>query len=117
MRLRKLHLVNFKNYAEGASGVPGKPYHCFWGKNGSGNQSAGGHTLFMFHQAAVPDDAATVRHGRQAFAWSGLFEKEGKMGGRLQLLRRQKKMSENGTGTTRFSEHIGKYPLVWVAPK
>ncbi len=118
MRLEKLHLINFKNYAEGHLEFRGN-LHCFLGKNGSGktNLLEAIHYLCFTKGSAPSDDAATVRHGESGFRLSGLFEKEGKkweVG--CSYYEGKKKMSENSTEYTRFSEHIGKYPLVWVAP-
>jgi len=118
MRLEKLHLVNFKNYAEGHLEFKGN-LHCFLGKNGSGktNLLEAIHYLCFTRGSAPSDDAATVRHGEPGFRLSGAFEKEGKSWEiACSYFEGKKRMSENGSEYTRFSEHIGKYPMVWVAP-
>jgi len=119
MRLEKLHLVNFKNYEEAHLDFRGN-IHCFLGKNGSGktNLLEAIHYLSFTKGSAPSDDASAIRHGQSEFQLNGEFEKNGKQWviGCFFGTARKKTVSENGTEYARFSEHIGKYPLVWVAP-
>lgn len=119
MRLEKLHLVNFKNYADAEVHLNGA-IHCFLGKNGSGktNLLEAIHYLSFTKGSFYANDLANVRHGQDQFLISGLFEKNGK---RVEVAcsfsqTEKKKVMENGKEYNRFSEHIGKYPLVLVAP-
>ena len=119
MRLEKLHLVNFKNYADAEVHLEGT-IHCFLGKNGSGktNLLEAIHYLSFTKGSFYSNDLANVRQGQDQFLINGLFEKNGK---RMEVVcsfsqEEKKKVMENGKEYNRFSEHIGKYPLVLVAP-
>lgn len=119
MRLEKLHLMNFKNYADAEVHLQGT-IHCFLGKNGSGktNLLEAIHYLSFTKGSFYANDLANVRHGQDQFLINGLFEKNGK---RMEVAcsfssERRKNVSENGKEYSRFSEHIGKYPIVLVAP-
>jgi DNA replication and repair protein RecF len=119
MRLEKLHLVNFKNYAEAKVDFIGN-IHCFLGKNGSGktNLLEAVHYLSFTKGRFLANDTENVLHGQDHFFVKGLFEKKEKQ---VEVactfaLDRKKTISENGKDYTRFSDHIGKYPLVFVAP-
>ncbi len=119
MRLEKLHLVNFKNYAEATVDFVGN-VHCFLGANGGGktNLLEAIHYLGFTKGSIYPSDPSNVRHGQQEFQINGLFEKNEK---KMEVscafsLGRRKAFLENGKEYNRFSEHIGKYPLVLVAP-
>ena len=119
MRLEKLHLVNFKNYADAEVHLAGT-IHCFLGKNGTGktNLLEAIHYLSFTKGSFYSNDLANVRQGQDQFLINGLFEKNGK---RMEVVcsfsqEEKKKVMENGKEYNRFSEHIGKYPLVLVAP-
>lgn len=119
MRLEKLHLQNFKNYALADAVFKGS-LHCFFGRNGSGktNLLEAIHYLCLTRGLTAASDAEIVRHEATHFHLRGVFEKEG---AKKEIMcvytpERKKKISEDGKEYTRFSEHIGKYPLVLVAP-
>lgn len=119
MRLEKLHLVNFKNYAEVNVDFRGA-VHCLLGKNGSGktNLLEAIHYL-SFTRGSMPiPDSSCIRHGHDQFSIRGLFRKNEKQ---FEVAcsfsgERKKMVTENGKEYGRFSDHIGKYPLVLVAP-
>ncbi|NOT74581.1 MAG: DNA replication and repair protein RecF [Cyclobacteriaceae bacterium] len=119
MRLEKLHLVNFKNYTEAKVEFKGN-VHCFLGKNGSGktNLLEAVHYLSFTKGKFHSSDVASIRHGQDHFFLKGTFEKDKKHPEvACAFSTDQKKvMSEDGKEYSRFSEHIGKYPLVLVAP-
>ena len=119
MVLEKLHLINFKNYEDTRVDFRGS-VHCFLGKNGSGktNLLEAIHYLSFTKGSFHTHDLSNVRHGQDQFLIDGLFEKNGK---KFEVncsfsVERKKVISENGEAYGRFSEHIGKYPLVLVAP-
>ncbi len=119
MRLQKLHLLNFKNYEEAQLDLEGT-IHCLLGKNGSGktNLLEAIHYLSFTKGSFHTNDSANVRQGQEQFKIEGLFEKNGKP---YEITcsfsgERKKVVTENGKEYGRFSEHIGKYPLVLVAP-
>ena len=119
MVLEKLHLINFKNYADAQIEFRGL-VHCFLGKNGSGktNLLEAIHYLSFTRGSFHAHDLANVRHGQNQFLINGLYDMEGKQ---MEVncsfsVERKKIISENGETYSRFSEHLGKYPLVLVAP-
>ncbi len=119
MRLERLQLGNFKNYAEAKVDFVGN-VHCFFGKNGSGktNLLEAIHYLSFTKGRFLSHDLSNVRHGQDHFFIKGVFEKNEKQ---VEVIcsfagERKKTMAENGKEYSRFSEHIGKYPLVLVAP-
>lgn len=119
MRLEKLHLLNFKNYPEAGVDFIGN-IHCFLGKNGSGktNLLDAIHYLSFTKSGVHASDLNNIRHGHDHFLISGVFEKQGKQ---FEVAcsyspEGKKKVLESGKEYSRFSQHIGKYPLVMVAP-
>ena len=119
MRLENLHLINFKNYAEARLEFQGN-IHCFLGKNGSGktNLLEAIHYLSFTKGGIQSSDVNNIRHGQDHLLIKGSFEKDGKSFDVAcsYTSDEKKKMSENGKVYSRFSQHIGKYPLVLVAP-
>ncbi|MBL7864267.1 MAG: DNA replication and repair protein RecF [Cyclobacteriaceae bacterium] len=119
MRLSKLHLLNFKNYREADVEFHGL-IHCFLGSNGSGktNLLEAIHYLSLTRGASGNTDTENIRLGSDLFLVRGVFE-HGEKNREVSCSfgeERKKKMSEAGKDYSRFSEHIGKYPLVMVAP-
>ncbi len=119
MRLEKLRLVDFKNYANADIALEGM-IHCFLGKNGSGktNLLEAIHYL-SFTKGVLPGgDVSNIRRGQSRFLISGQFRKEDKPSEIICSFSASEKkiISDNGKEYARFSEHIGKYPLVMVAP-
>ena len=119
MVLEKLHLINFKNYADAQIEFRGL-VHCFLGKNGGGktNLLEAIHYLSFTRGSFHAHDLANVRHGQDQFLINGLYDMEGKQ---MEVncsfsVERKKIILENGETYSRFSEHLGKYPLVLVAP-
>jgi DNA replication and repair protein RecF len=119
MRLEKLHLIDFKNYPEAVLDLEGT-IHCFLGKNGSGktNLLEAIHYLSLTKGSIHSHDASNIRHGQNRFMISGHFRKQDKPSEVIcaYAAGQKKSISENGKDYGRFSDHIGKYPLVMVAP-
>lgn len=119
MRLEKLHLINFKNYPEAKVDFVGN-VHCFFGKNGSGktNLLEAIHYLCFTKGRFLSSDPLNILHGMDHFFIKGVFERFEK---KIEVacayaVEKKKTFSENGKEYNRFSEHIGKYPLVLMAP-
>lgn len=119
VRLQRIHLQNYKNYAAADVEFKGT-LHCIFGRNGSGktNLLEAIHYLCLTRGLSSASDAENVRLGESHFYIRGVFEKEN-------FTReiscsyspdRKKKLAEDGKEYTRFSDHIGKFPLVLVAP-
>ncbi|MBY0435883.1 MAG: DNA replication and repair protein RecF [Cyclobacteriaceae bacterium] len=118
MQLEKLSLVNFKNYQEARLDFEG-PIQCFLGKNGSGktNLLEAIHYLAFTRGSSFVGDAHSAREGTDQFLIKGFFTKHSKVTEvTCSFEGRKKTIFENSKPYTRFSEHIGKYPLVLVAP-
>ncbi len=94
--------------------------HCFLGKNGSGktNLLEAIHYLSFTRGASGGQDEANIRQGGDHFQIRGVVETEGRKNEITCSYGtdRKKRISENGKDYSRFSEHIGKYPIVLVAP-
>lgn len=119
MHIEKLSLFGFKNYEEATLSFS-EEVNCLVGENGSGktNLLDAIHYLSMTRSAFNPLDNQNVKFGQDFFSIKGDFrvsEKE------LQVLCSYK----DGTGKsfkvnkqeyTKLSEHVGRLPLVLVAP-
>jgi DNA replication and repair protein RecF len=144
--LQKIRLYNFRNIAETQLEFSTKIV-CLLGKNGSGKTSLldAIHYLSFTKSAVNPSDGQNVRDGQPQFLIKGQFEltkssnKElssqiqspspslprtlaGEMEGMKQITctytQGQKKIiTEDGQDYTKFSEHVGKYPVVLIAPQ
>lgn len=120
MFLQKLRLYNFRNIAETQLEFSTKIV-CLLGKNGSGKTSSldAIHYLSFTKSAINPTDAQNIRNGEQQFAIKGEFEQNGKVHElTCAYTQGQKKIiNEDGRDYTKFSEHVGKYPVVLIAPQ
>jgi DNA replication and repair protein RecF len=119
VHLRKLKLFNFKNYADARVDLEGN-IQGFFGKNGAGktNLLDAIHYLSFTKSAINPSDVQNIRQGENQFLISGEFQ----IGERLHEVSCafqqgfKKIMSEDSQPYARFSKHIGKYPVVMIAP-
>ena len=119
MRLHLLNLVNYRNYevlnAEFASKI-----NVLVGANGSGKTNLLDAIYYLSYtrSSRQPLDLLNIRHGEDYFSIQGTFIR----GGRESTVRvafqqgARKVILENGSECTRFSDHIGRYPVVLVAP-
>jgi len=119
MYLRKLTLINFRNYQE-ATLEFSDSVNCFTGNNGSGktNLLDAIYYLSMTRSYFSATDSHNIRHGEQMFMIQGEFDLEGvpetilcasRTGQKKQFKRNQKEYE-------RLSDHIGLFPVVMVAP-
>lgn len=118
MYLEKLQLLNFKNYGEVKLDLSSK-INVLVGKNGSGKTNL----LDAIHylsitKSAFSSDSYAVKQGTEFFMIKGLFKK----GKEYQdvfcsLQTGSKKVFKEGVNEyQKLSEHIGKYPVVLIAP-
>jgi DNA replication and repair protein RecF len=118
--LQELRLYNFKNYAE-ANLKFERLANCFLGSNGSGktNLLDAMHYLSFTKSAVNPSDAQNIKLGESQFMIKGNFLLEGKEKEVICSYQQgQKKViREEGQDCLKFSEHVGKYPIVLVAPQ
>jgi DNA replication and repair protein RecF len=119
MRLEKLTMLNFKNYRTTEVSFQGQ-IHCLLGKNGSGktNLLEAIHYLSFTRGKFHTHDESNVRHGELQFSLNGTFEKGGKQTDVTCTYSAEsgKSIAINGKQYARFSEHLGKFPVVMVAP-
>lgn len=120
MFIRQLRLLHFRNVEE-AQLEFSTSIVCLLGKNGSGKTTLldAIHYLSLTKSAINPTDAQNIRAGEQQFVIKGEFEQHQKM---RQVtcaytLGQKKIVNEEGRDYAKFSEHVGKYPVVLVAPQ
>ncbi|MES2589570.1 MAG: DNA replication/repair protein RecF [Bacteroidota bacterium] len=119
MYIKKLSLVNFKNYQE-AEFEFDEAVNCFVGKNGSGKTNVldAVHYLSMCKSYLNPVDKQNIRFGEHFFVIQGLWEDEnqeseiycGVKAGHKKIIKKNKVEYE------RLAEHIGLFPTVMISP-
>ncbi|UII33356.1 DNA replication and repair protein RecF [Fulvivirga ulvae] len=119
MHIEKLSLFNFKNY-EGITLNFSEKVNCLVGVNGSGktNLLDAIHYLSLTKSAFNSIDSQNVRFGEKAFNIRGIFTKQEKhtevscgfQEGIKKVFRIDKKEYD------KLSEHVGKFPVVLIAP-
>ncbi len=120
MFLRNLNLFHFKNIEEAQLEFQ-RDVVCLLGKNGSGKTSLldAIHYLSFTRSAINLSDAQNVKIGQGQFMIKGQFEISGKskevicsfQAGQKKIIR------EDGQDCIKFSEHIGRFPVVLIAPQ
>jgi DNA replication and repair protein RecF len=119
MQLETLRLINFKNYAEAKVDFSSK-INVLVGKNGSGktNLLDAIYYLALTKSAVSPTDAFCIRHGEIHFFLNGSF----RQGDQLTEITTsfqtgsRKILKEGVNEYQKLSDHIGKYPVVLIAP-
>lgn len=119
MHLKKISLLNFKNFNEANFDFEHK-INCFVGKNGVGKTNildAIFHLAFgksYFNTLSVQN----IKHGEEFFVIDGEFEKQNRSEQILCSLKKgQKKiLKRNGKLYEKFSDHLGFIPLVIISP-
>lgn len=119
MLIKNLQLQNFKNYRNAEFNFDNKAIAIF-GKNGSGKTNVldAIHYLSFTKGVLNNSDAQNVCHGENYFAINGQFERDSKIHSvRCLFDGKKKKVIEDDTECARFSDHIGRYPVVMIAPQ
>lgn len=119
MYLQKLSLVNFKNLTQHVFDFKEK-INCFVGNNGVGKTNVLDAIYYLsfaksyFNSVAVQN----IKHGEEFFMLEGTYELEDREEVILCSLKKgQKKVvKRNGKSYEKFSDHIGKLPLVIISP-
>lgn len=118
MYLEKLQLINFKNYAEEVVNFSSR-INVLVGKNGSGktNLLDAIHFLSMT-RSAFTSDSFCAKQGAPFFTVKGWFKTEKNTDEILCSLQAGSKkiIRDNGNDYQKLSDHIGKYPVVLIAP-
>ena len=119
MQLESLQLINFKNYAEARVNFSSK-INVLVGKNGSGktNLLDAIYYLALTKSAVSGPDQFCLRHGEQHFFLKGVFRKATDvMDVTSSFQTGSKKIFREGVNEyQKLSDHIGKYPVVLIAP-
>ena len=120
MFLEKLSLTNFKNYEDGRY-VFGQQINVIVGPNGSGktNLLDAVYFLALSKSAFQSQDSLSVQHEADYFIIDGIFEeREGhNVQITISLQRGQRKvLMADKKPYERISEHIGRFPVVLIAP-
>ncbi len=117
--LKHISLANFKNYpALHLELEPG--INAILGENGSGktNLLDAIHYLSMTKSAFGVNDQQTIRHQQEYYTVEGNFEEEGE---EVRVFCGQQKgqkkiLKLNKSPYPKFSEHIGRFPCILIAP-
>lgn len=119
MHLKKLSLYDFKNYEEAHFAFYNK-VNCFLGKNGVGKTNILDAIYYLgFTKSALNGvDAQNIKHGRNQFVVRGEFIHDTASSEIMcsYAVGSKKSIREDGNETRKLSDHIGKYPIVLVAP-
>ncbi|MBX2942973.1 MAG: DNA replication and repair protein RecF [Cyclobacteriaceae bacterium] len=119
MHLKKLTLYDFKNYEEAHFTFDNK-VNCFLGKNGVGKTNIldGIYYLGFTKSALNGVDAQNIRHGKNQFIVKGQFSRNNQSAEVIcsYAIGSKKIIREDGNDTKKLSDHIGRYPIVLVAP-
>lgn len=119
MRLDKLSIVNYKNI-EQASLEFAPQINCFCGDNGMGKTNVLD-TIFYLARlkgTSTQRDEENLRHGSDALLVKGQFVRDDNEHIEVSCgyINRRKSVKVNGKALRRFSEHVGRVPLVIIAP-
>ncbi len=119
MHLKKLSLINFKNYAE-TDLTFSKHINCFSGNNGEGKTNVldAIHYLSFCKSFFNAVDSQNIQHEAPFFVIQGLYEisdtaEEIYCG---QKRNQKKQFKRNKKEYTRLADHIGMIPLVMISP-
>lgn len=120
MHLEKLSLTNFKNYEDGRYGF-GQQVNVVVGPNGSGktNLLDAIYFLALSKSAFQSQDALSILHEADYFIIDGIFKEydDRTVQITISLQRGQRKvLMADKKPYERVSEHIGRFPVVLVAP-
>ena len=120
MFLQKLRLYNFKNHQEVTLNFEDK-INCFLGKNGIGKTNLLDAIYYLsFTKSAInPYDLQNIHYGQSGFLIKGTFAIDNKQKEVMCSFQEGEKkiVRENDQEPVKFSEHVGKYPVVLIAPQ
>ncbi|HXI01063.1 MAG TPA: DNA replication/repair protein RecF [Sphingobacteriaceae bacterium] len=119
MWLKKLSLLNFKNYTEAVLELS-PAVNAFTGNNGAGktNLLDAIHYLSLCKSYFNPIDGQQIKFGEDFFMVQGTFKKNGQDEVISCALKRtqKKQFKRNKKEYARLADHIGLFPLVMVSP-
>jgi DNA replication and repair protein RecF len=118
LRIKALHLQQFKNYTSSAITLSPQ-VNCFVGRNGAGKTNVLDAVYYLSFTKSYfnPVDAQNVQHGADFFSVKAQYERNNMGEDALLVLQKGKKtLKLNQNDVKKFSEHIGHYPLVIITP-
>lgn len=119
LQLHQLLLYQFKNYLHDAFKIQERIV-CFCGNNGVGKTNLLDAIYYLCFTKSYfnSSDAASVHAGLQGMRVEGKFTRSGADEKIVCILREnnKKEVKRNGENYKRFSQHIGQFPAVMIAP-
>ena len=123
MRLTRLQLLDFKNHQEVELELCPQ-VNCLLGDNGTGKTNVLDAVHYLGNAKGYfnPIDSQNIRHGKDAFLVEGAFvldEDTGEETDRVAcaVAKGQKKLlKRNGKAYGKLADHVGRYPVVMIAP-
>ncbi len=123
MRLTRLQLLDFKNHEEVELDLCPQ-VNCLLGDNGTGKTNVLDAVHYLGNAKGYfnPIDSQNIRHGREAFLVEGAFALDDGAGEETDrvacaVAKGQKKLlKRNGKAYSKLADHVGRYPVVMIAP-
>ena len=123
MRLMRLQLLDFKNHHEVELELCAH-VNCFLGDNGTGKTNVLDAVHYLGNAKGYfnPIDSQNIRHGQEAFLVEGTFAVAGPDGEEQDRVvcavakGQKKRLKRNGKAYDKLAEHVGRYPVVMIAP-
>lgn len=119
MHLRKISLVNFKNFDSQSFDFEDR-INCFVGNNGVGKTNVLDAIYYLSFAKSYfnPIASQNIRHEQDFFMLEGAYQMNGKVDTVICSLKKghKKILKRNGKVYERFADHIGHLPLVIISP-
>lgn len=120
MYVSKLHVFSYRNISE-LSAQFSEGLHCIVGKNGVGKTNLLDSIYYLSYCKSniATSDVQNVKSGANFFSVQGYFSHADsieKVGATYNLEAKEKTIYSNDKKYAKFSEHIGKFPLIFVSP-
>lgn len=120
MQLKKLQLINFKNYSDSVFDFS-KRINIFVGNNGAGKTNILDAIYYLSFCKSYfnPIDSQNIKHGEDFFSIKGVYSgKEQSKDEILVAVKRneRKRVKLNTKEYSRLADHIGLFPLVIISP-
>ncbi|PCI35641.1 MAG: DNA replication and repair protein RecF [Flavobacteriaceae bacterium] len=119
MHLKKISLLNFKNFESQNFDFDSK-INCFVGNNGVGKTNVLDAVFFLSFAKSYFNSVASqnIRHGEEYFMIEGEYQVKDRSENVVCSFKKghKKIIKRNGKIYERFSDHIGAFPLVIISP-
>jgi len=120
MYLKKLKLINFKNYEEAELAFSDK-INCFVGNNGAGKTNILDAIYYLSFCKSYFNfvDSQNIKHQTDFFAIHGIYKNQNSLNDKVSVIQKRnskKSFKFNKKEYERLADHIGKIPLVMVSP-